>query len=436
MAVKESPGHAEAQFRLAELELTGTNAPASAGIFARARDTDAMPFRADSRLNDAARRVATDWAGRGVVWVDAEKALAAAAPDGVPGGESFHEHVHLNFDGNYRLAHLLADQVLPALPPALTNRAAAAWASQEVCERRLGLTDWNRQAVLDSMLARVVEAPYTNQLHAADRLRRLWAELGHAREGMSPSARAEARPLYEDAIRRAPQDHRLHENYAEYLEATGELAAAVTEWTRVRELIPHHLSGWYHSGRLYARLRKPAEARSALEKALQLRPDLAEALVELAAVDVAEGKLDVALQRCDAALRLRPEEARVHVQRADVLARLKRRDDAVASLREAVRVQPGNWEARYLLGVELAVDEKLKEAEAEFAEVARLRPDHVLGRVNLGIALAKQARFDDAEAQFNEVLRLDPVNARALSAMEMIKTLRARGSVPGQSPLP
>lgn len=154
----------------------------------------------------------------------------------------------------------------------MTNRAVASWATQEVCERRLGLTDWNRSAVLEGMIGRVVEAPYTGQLHADARLQRLRAELGRAREAMDPSARAEAPPLYEDAIRRSPQDHRLQENYAEFLEATGDLPAAVAAWARVRELIPHHLSGWYQSGRLYARLRQPAEARAALEEALRPRP--------------------------------------------------------------------------------------------------------------------------------------------------------------------
>jgi tetratricopeptide (TPR) repeat protein len=435
-AAAASPGHAEARFRLAELELGGTNAAGARADFTRARDRDALPFRADSRLNAAAAGVATNRAARGVMWVDAEAALTAAAPDGVPGGESFYEHVHLNFDGNYRLARLFAGAVQTALPAGLTNGAAADWASQALCERRLGLTDWNRHAVVESMLARVVEAPYTNQVHAGARLQRLWEERGRAREGFDPSARAEARPLYEDAIRRAPQDHRLHENFAEYLEATGDLAGAVAEWTRVRELIPHHLSGWYHSGRLYARLRRPAEARAGLEAALRLRPDLAEAWVELATVDVAEGKLDAALGRCDEAVRLRPEEARVHVQRADVLVRLGRRTEGVASLKEAARVQPGNWEARYLLGVELAVDNKLAEAETEFAAVVRLRPDHVLGRVNLGVAMARQGRLDAAEGQFDEVLKLDPVNARALQARETIQTLRARAAAGGNAPGP
>lgn len=435
-AVRESPQHAEAQYRAAECELALSNAATAAPRFARARDLDALPFRADTALNRLAREVAERHARRGVLWVDAAEALARTAPDGVPGAESFYEHVHLNFDGNYRLARLFADAIAPGLPAAWTNRAAPDWAPQALCEQRLGLTDWNRAAVLEGVLGRVLEPPYTNQLHADARLARLWAELNATRARLEPRARAEARAVYEAALRRAPEDHRLHENFAEFLEATGEPAAAVEHWSRVRELLPHHFSGWYHSGRLLARLRKPAEARAALNRALEIRPDLAEAMLELAALDTAEGHLDAALQRCEAALKLRPGLALPHLRRADVLMRLKRRDEALASLREAVRVQPAAWEAHYLLGVELAVDEKLKEAEAEFAEVVRLRPDHVLGRLNLGIALAKQARFDEAEAHLNEVLRLDPLNQRALKALETLRQFREAAEAAAHAPRP
>lgn len=423
-AVEESPAHAEARFRLAEAELAAGNREAAAAEFARAADCDALPFRADATLNRLARELALKYAARGAGWVDTAAVLAAAAPDGVPGAESFYEHVHLNFAGNYRLARAFAEAIVPGLPAAWTNRAAATWAPPELCARRLGLTDWNRAAVLEGILSRVLEAPYTNQTHAEERLRRLWAELETVRQALTPAARTEARALYEDALRRAPDDHRLHENYAEFLEATGEWAAALEHWTRVRDLIPHHFSGWYHSGRMLARLRQPAEARAAFNQALALRPDLAEALLELAALDLAEGQPEAALRRCEAAVKLRPGQARGHLRRADVLMRLQRRDEALAALREAVRVQPSSWEAHYLLGVELAMDEKLREAEAEFAEVVRLRPDHVLGRLNLGIALAKQARFDEAEIQLNEVLKRDPVNQRALQALATLRQFR------------
>ncbi len=134
-AVRESPEHAEAQYRTAECELAVSNAAGAAPRFARARDLDALPFRADAELNRLARAVAQRHAERGVIWVDAAEALARAAPAGVPGAESFYEHVHLNFDGNYRLARFFAEALVPLLPPAWTGQAAPDWADPATCAR-------------------------------------------------------------------------------------------------------------------------------------------------------------------------------------------------------------------------------------------------------------------------------------------------------------
>lgn len=423
---KLSPGHAEAQFRLAELELRMTNALPVGNRFSLARDLDALPFRADSRLNEIARSAAERFGPRGAVWLDAATELGRSSAGGVPGGETLYEHVHLNFDGNYRLARLAAEQLTPRIGKLNAGAPVVDWASQEKCERLLGLTDWNRGPVYETMMGRLLEPPYTNQAHAAARLLELGARVKEARERQTPSARLEAQAQYESAIRQRPADHRLHENFAEFLEATGDSVAAAREWQAVCDLIPQHLSGWYQSGRLLAATQRYAAARTALDHALQLRPDLVEAQVELAGVDVGEGKLDDALARCDQAIRQRPAEPLLHVRRADILARLKRRPEAIASLIEAKRVRPSHWEARYLLGVELAMEGKIAEAEVEFAEAVRLRPEHIMSRVNLGTALARQLRMDEAEAQFSEVLRLDPLNQRALQAIETIKVLRGR----------
>ncbi len=423
--VEESPAHAEARYRLAEMELAAGHRVEAATEFARAVDLDALPFRADAPLNRLARDLAQKHTARGAGWVDTAAALVGESPDGVPGAESFWDHVHLNFAGNYRLARRLAEAIAPLLPEAWRQPATADWAPQELCEQWLGLTDWNRAAVLEGMLGRLREAPFTAQLHADARLRRLEEALAAVRQGLTPVAQAEARAVYETALRRAPEDFYLPENYAEFLEAVGEPAAALAQWERVSALLPHHFKSWYHRGRLLARLRKNTEARAALDQALTLRPDLAAAHLELAGLDVAEGHLVAALQRCEQAARLQPGEAQVHLRRADVLARMQRRDEAQAALRTAVEVQPTSWEAQYLLGVELALNEKLQEAEAAFAEVVRLRPTHVLGRLNLGIALAKQARFDEAEVQLNEVLKLDPLNQRALQSLDTLRKLRA-----------
>lgn len=434
-AVTEDPRFAEAQFRLAETELAASNLTEARRHFELARDTDALPFRADSRLNDIAAAFARDYAGRGVAWVDAAEVLATNTPAGVPGHEAFYEHVHLTPDGNYRLALAFAESIAPRLPAVVTSRARDHWASQTTVEQQLGLTDWNRRAVLESMLQRLLDAPYTNQLNHLPRLQSYWRQLKETEARLTPAARVEARQVYETALQRSPADFRLHENYAEFLEATGDVAGAATQWQQVRDLIPHHFLGWYQTGRLLARQQQYESARAAFQQALVRRPDLAEAYRELSALTLAENHPEQALALSDRALALQPGDARLYVQRAEVLAKLRRRDDAVASLREAVRLRPAGVEARHLLGLELATDGRLPEAQAEFTEVLRLRPDHVQAHLNLGIALAKQGRLREAAREFDETLRLDPLNPKALQGQQAIKALGTQAPL-GQLPSP
>jgi tetratricopeptide (TPR) repeat protein len=426
VAVNENPDHAETRFRLAEVLLADGDTVGAAKRFNQARDLDALPVRADSPIIQASRKLARDFAARGVTWLDVSDALSTPEKAGLPGNEAFHEHVHLTFTGNYRLARAVADQVYALLPDRLKREAAVDWADQELAERRLGLTDWNRSEILQGVVSRLLDAPYTNQLHAAERLQRLSRQLNRLRERMDPDSKREAAALYEAAIQQAPEDHRLYENQAEFRELTGDLAGAVQDWERVQKLLPHHFSGWYHAGRLLRQLDRPEASRQALAQALALRPDLAEAHLELASLDIAANRLDEALAHCRAAIRLRPNQARPRVLEADILARIKRPEEALASLREAIRVQPSDWEAHYLLGVEMAVQEKLPEAVSLFAKAVRLKPGHALSHLNLGIALARQARFDEAMVHFQEVLRLDPVNQQALNAMKMIETMQRR----------
>ncbi|HOB97378.1 MAG TPA: tetratricopeptide repeat protein [Verrucomicrobiota bacterium] len=406
------PRSAELHYRLGQSLAALGNTNAAATCFEQARDLDTLPFRADSRINTILGGIARQYADRGVLAVDAADVLGRQNSAGVPGQESFYEHVHLNPEGNYRLARVWADAIVPLLAGTERNRTAS-WPEFEACARPLGLTDWNRHAALDEMLRRILDAPFTNQLDHAVRLDHFRRQLAGTRARMQARAPSELRSSYEDAIRNRPADHWLHHNYAEYLNNSGDLAQAAAQMGQVRDLIPHHFAAHLHLGRLLARQKQFEEARASLEAALIRRPDLAEAHVELGQIAASQKEFEEALAHFDAAIQRRPESARVYLRRADVLMALRRRGPALDSLREAILVDPAFWEARYHLGIELATDGKVADAQAELAEVVRLRPQHVLARLNLGNLLVRQGRVEEALTQFREVLQLDPGNQTA-----------------------
>ena len=420
-AAKLSPQSAELQFRLANCFLGLTNSASAAPHFDRARDLDEIPLRTDSRLNQIITQAAGRRAGRGLLLCDAAATLATNSPAGVPGAESFYEHVHLNFDGNYLLARAWAEKVGQFLPADLTNQAATDWASQETCERVLGLTDWNRYDVLQKALGRVLEAPFTNQINSAARLSQMSRQLAEIKERLHPRAIMDARFTCEEAVKQRPDDHWLRQKFAEFLEDVGDVPQAIKEWEKVRDLLPHHHLAYFQAGRLLAAQGRWADAQALLTRAVTLRPDLSEGWFELGKIHAAEGKLSEALDEFGRALALVPENFHIYYQMGKALSKAGRSSAAIDSFRQAVQLGPKNyWEAHNALGEELAFAGKDAEARAEFETVINLKPGFAMAHLNLGVAMVKQGQLETAAEQFAETLRLDPKNKLAQDALAKI----------------
>lgn len=413
---------AENHFRLGHCHLALTNETEARAELARARDLDALPFRADSRLNQIAQAISQRQAGPRVKFFDAEAVLGEGVKARAPGSETFYEHVHLNFDGNYRLARALAGSVEELVPPALKTTKRPEWATPDLCARRLGLSDWNRFAVYESVLSRIQDAPFTNQIDHARHVRMIQARMAELRPNLQPPNYMDARAVYEESLARMPGDFRLHENFAEFLESIGELAEARQHWEKVRDAIPHHCLPYYQVGRLASRLGTLPAAEADLTRALALRPDFPEARLELGQVYARQKQFDRAIAEYRAVLAGHPDTPAAYLRLADALATQGKRADATATLQESIRIRPNQWEARFLLGVELAAQDKVKEAGEQFSEVVRLRPDFALGHLNYAIALAKQGQINPAAVHFRETIRLDPANTKAA---EYLRTLEA-----------
>jgi len=81
------------------------------------------------------------------------------------------------------------------------------------------------------------------------------------RQRATQSAAEQARKEFQEALQRAPQDHYLHENFADFLEAIGDLKQATAEWRRVQELEPHDFLPCFQVGRLLGRQGQSAERK-------------------------------------------------------------------------------------------------------------------------------------------------------------------------------
>ncbi len=429
------PGSAELQFRLGTCQERLGNTAAARRAFGLAVDCDALPCRADSRINglisEAGRRFGGSAARSGFAFCDAASALAADSPAGIPGQESFYEHVHLNFEGNYRLARAWAAKVETLLPPALAARAAGPWASQERCERLLGLTDWNRLSVIEEIARRLKHPPFAAQLDNTRRLEALQAAVRELERRIAAASPAQAREVYLEALRRAPQDHCLDENYAEFLEATHDLAQAIVERRKARDLIPHFYFPHFILGRLLKEQGRLPEALECLQKAARLNPRSSEVRLELGIVLARQTNWQAALGQFNLAKQFNPEDPQALLYSGEVLWKLNRPAESLDALRQAIRLQPASWEAHYRLGEELGLEGQAAAAAEEFEQVLRYNPSYLKARLNLGVALFKLGRPLEAGRQFDEALRLDPNNKQAA---EFKRQAAAYGAPRGRGP--
>src|SRR5262249_32673354 len=122
-ALKIDDERADVHYRLARCMRSLKRHQQAKDHYLRARDLDTLRFRADSEINEAIRVSASGRESDGIFFVDAEQALSDACEDGVPGDNLFHEHVHLNFSGNYMLARCIFAKLERVLPEWVRSQA-------------------------------------------------------------------------------------------------------------------------------------------------------------------------------------------------------------------------------------------------------------------------------------------------------------------------
>lgn len=422
-AIALAPRHAGAHYRLARALQAAGRAGEAREHYQQACEWDALPFRADHRLNEVIRTLAGRFP-EGVVLCDAATALGEAAPGGVPGRGSFYEHVHLNFDGNYRLARLWAERVADLLPEPVRSRARSEWADQETCEVVLGLTDWNRRSVVSEMIQRLEQPPFDRQWEHDQHVAYFRHWLATLEERIRHTPPEHARSVYESALQRRPEDPALHENYAEFLEATGDRAAALEHRRRVCALLPHHYFGYYCVGTLLKEMRQVDDALAALQMAARLRPDLADVQTELGSVLAARGDWEAARRVLTRARDLDPTHPQARLFLGAVLAQLGRLDEATSELQAAVRLNPKSAQAHMRLGELWLRSGRWAEGVRQLEEAIRLDPGLDRARLQLAAAWLARGDLDRAQTEVEAVLAREPTSPAALRLKSELERAR------------
>lgn len=147
-------------------------------------------------------------------------------------------------------------------------------------------------------------------------------------------------------------------------------------------------------------------ARAAAERALEIEPDLPEALVSLATVLVDYYRdWSRAGELYRRALALKPEYAIGRQLYAEYLRDLGRFDEAIEEIDEAIRLDPLSPFFRMVRGIVLHMARRPAESIAAFEQLLAATPNYAIAHFFIALPLAASRQFDRA---LDALARVDP----------------------------
>jgi tetratricopeptide (TPR) repeat protein len=141
-------------------------------------------------------------------------------------------------------------------------------------------------------------------------------------------------------------------------------------------------------------------AVASLQRALRLKPGVAEANATLGVIYLKQGRLPEAEAALRAETGSHPGDTQSRHHLAMVLEMQGRPEEAVPLLRDVVGASPDLADARYLLGKILLAQGSAAEAASHLEAAARLDPEAANVHYQLGQAYTKLGRAEDAQRQF------------------------------------
>jgi Flp pilus assembly protein TadD len=195
--------------------------------------------------------------------------------------------------------------------------------------------------------------------------------------------------------------------YGRELLDNGLEAAALIAFDRAAQANPG-ASTLYRLGTLLAKSGETVRARAAFERALVLKPDLAEANNDLGALLAQGGDLDAAINRFRAAIASTPEYPDALNNLGYALLLTGHEEEARGFYEKALALQPDFPEALNNLGLLVGRAGDMDRAERYFRDALDRRPDYGEAANNLALVFVSRGQADAAVSLLQGILQRTP----------------------------
>jgi arylsulfatase A-like enzyme/Tfp pilus assembly protein PilF len=185
-----------------------------------------------------------------------------------------------------------------------------------------------------------------------------------------------------------------------------EIAAAMGLLDQVLKEDPKVIDAWFTLGMMSSRRGRDEDAIGYYKRALALKADDEEAVINMAHAYRKLGRDADALVGFQRFLELDPKNAQVHYEIAQILLDRGQSAPAAKELQAALTVEPTMAAARNALGVVALNEGNLESAETQIRQALTMKPDVRLAHFNLALVAEKRNDFATAETEYRRELDL------------------------------
>ena len=219
----------------------------------------------------------------------------------------------------------------------------------------------------------------------------------------------EAAKYYKNFINQGLIDHRVFSNYGNILKNLGKFKDAEISTRKAIEIKPDFAEAYSNLGGILKDLVRLKEAEFSYRKAIEIKPDYAKAHYNLGIILSELGKSQDAELSYRKAIKIKPDYAEAHYNLGIILSEIGKSQDAELSYRKAIEIKPDYGKAHYNLGIILREIGNLKEAELTIRKAIEFKPDDADAYHNLGTILKDLGKLQEAFDSFLKSIEINPI---------------------------
>ncbi len=200
----------------------------------------------------------------------------------------------------------------------------------------------------------------------------------------------------------------------------GMLDKAIEAYKKCIILKPNYADAYINLGFALKDQGKTEEAIEAYKKCISIKPDYAVAYSNMGNALKDQGKLDKAIEAYKKCISLKPDYAIAYSNMGNALKDQGKLEEAIESYKNALSIKPDYAEAYSNMGVVLRDQGKLEKAIEAYKNALSIKPNYAEAYNNMGITLKDQSKLDEAIETYKKCISLKPDYAEAYSNMGIV----------------